>query len=193
MTSSSDKTTATTAISTLTTHNSSTSSSYDKMKCKLLETEEELKNLKKQKLSSDDNIINKRLGLNTIPNCPGFSRQMYIKTAELSAAGSATLSSQTIKESLEIFWKDKTEVPETTFIKNLRRDMRIVEELNAALRIAKCKRIIQLIHDGSSLNAQSTFSIFCRIEMKDGTIEDIFLTPSAIVEGKIFETATTWI
>ena len=80
MTSSSDNTTA---ISTLTTHNSSTSSSYDKMKCKLLKTEEELKNLKKQKLSSDDNIINKGLGLNTIPNCPGFSRQMYMRIAEL--------------------------------------------------------------------------------------------------------------
>ena len=67
----------------------------------------------------------KGTGINTIPNCVGFSDAVYIEIASLSKLGtSATIIHGTMITYCENN-KIIDDVPHLTFIKDLRRDIRI--------------------------------------------------------------------
>ena len=88
----------------------------------------------------------KGTGISTIPNCVGFSDAVYIEIARLSKLG--TSSATIIHGTMIIYCENNkiiNDVPHLTFIKDLRRDIRIVEEIYSAIQVALCKRIIQLI------------------------------------------------
>jgi hypothetical protein len=59
-----------------------------------------------------------------------------------------------------------------------------LNQILAAYKVARCKRIVQLCHDGSSIDAVDTFCVGVVIENDDGTTESVVLAASAVPKGK---------
>jgi len=93
------------------------------------------------------------------------------------------------------------EVPELNFLKNARRDIQPLTETLAAIKVAKCDRIIQLGSDGSSLRGTDTYTVnlklFTRVDGGGRVLgtgegvefahEDVCLSASALPQGKTSE------
>ena len=54
-------------------------------------------------------------------------------------------------------------MPSLSFLKDCRRDIAPMSELLAALKVAQCDRIVQLGHDGSSIDGKDTFTVSLKI------------------------------
>jgi hypothetical protein len=65
-----------------------------------------------------------------------------------------------------------------------RRDLGPFNQILAALKVARCKRIVQLCHDGSSIDATDTLCVGVVIENHDDTSESVVLAASALPKGK---------
>ena len=89
-------------------------------------------------------------------------------------------------------------VPELSFLKDMRRDIQPMSETLAALKVARCERIVQLGSDGSSLGGTDTFTVNLKLfARRDGGgrrlrtgedvnffHEDVCLSASALPVGK---------
>ena len=92
------------------------------------------------------------------------------------------------------------EVPEISFLKDMRRDIQPMTETLSALKVARCERIVQLGSDGSSLGGTGTFTVNLRLftrcdgggrALETGEVEffyeDVCLSASALPVGKSSE------
>jgi hypothetical protein len=89
------------------------------------------------------------------------------------------------------------EVPEISFLKDMRRDIQPMSETLSALKVARCERIVQLGSDGSSLGGTNTYTVnlrlFTRCDsggrlLRTGEVEffheDVCLSASALPVGQ---------
>jgi hypothetical protein len=76
------------------------------------------------------------------------------------------------------------EIPMEQVFKDCRRGLGPFNQILAALKAARCKRIVQLCHGGSSIDATDTFCVGVVIENHDDTSKSVVLAAPALPKGK---------
>jgi hypothetical protein len=104
-----------------------------------------------------------------------YSPTYFRQIASLYSEGMSTAA---VRNSLhsqfsKLLQADEFDIPSPTYCDKVRAAMAHVEQLNVALRIGRCKHILQIFHDGSSLNGTDNFCLSVHVEYHDGTREKL--------------------
>jgi len=77
--------------------------------------------------------------------------------------------------------------PRTETIKYLRIEIGLVSDSVSALRLAECKAVLQIGHDGTDVNGVALLAANLRVELKNGDTTDLMLRACFVALGKTSE------
>jgi hypothetical protein len=158
---------------------------------KLKEKNEQVENLMKQCGGNVVKVMNRYSsgGRGQIKH-EGYPVEVRMLVMRLMGCGcSNTEASTHLRVCINFFhpdWKEGLdfEIPLDKFFDDCRRDLSPLNQILAAYKVARCKRIVQLCHDGSSIDAVDTFCVGVVIENDEGPSESVVLAASAVPKGK---------